>query len=110
MPHMDLDEALDILDDGGEYSIYETPLGTKLSVTTPTGEGWNFTKEEREAAREVMGDYEQVAVQVYNADGRSEIANVLAEADVTEPWRVIGRVENIPFTVEEARELAESGN
>jgi len=101
---MNLDEALDILD-GGELKVYETPLGTKLSVTTPTGDDWEFQREELEAARDVMGSYEDVTTRAYDADGEDELARILTEADVDEPWRVIGRVENIPYTEEEAREL-----
>jgi len=102
---MELDEALDILDGGGEMKVYESPLGTKLSVTTPTGDDWHFSGDELEAARDVMGSYEDVATRAYDADDEDELARILAEAD-DESWRVIGRVENIPVSAEEARELA----
>ena len=105
---MNLDEALDILDDGGEMKVYETPLGTKLSVTTPTGDDWEFEREELEAARDVIGSYEDVATRAYDADDEDELARILAEADADEAWRVIGRVENIPASAEEAQELVES--
>lgn len=105
---MNLDEALDILE-GGELKVYETPLGTKLSVKTPTGEDWHFTPEEREAARDVMGRYEDVATSAYAADDDDEVARILTKAD-DDAWRVIGRVENIPASTEEARELVESND
>lgn len=103
---MQLDDALDILE-GGETRIYETPLGTKLSATTPDGDAYQFTGDELEAARTVVSNYEDVAVAVYEADTNEEIADVLANADVEEPWRVVDRVENIPLDEEEARQLAD---
>ncbi|AEH35588.1 hypothetical protein [Halopiger xanaduensis] len=106
---MNLDEALDILE-GGELKVYETPLGTKLSVKTPTGEDWHFSPDEREAAQDVMGRYEDVATSAYDADDEDELARTLAESDVNEPWRVIGRVENIPVSTEEAQGLVESND
>ena len=103
---MNLDEALNILDDGGEMKVYETPLGTKLSVTTPTGDDWEFQREELEAARDVMNQYEDIAVRAYDADDEDELARILTEADVDEPWRVIGRVEDIPVSVNKAQKLS----
>ena len=102
---MDVDEALDILD-GGEIKVYETPHGTKLSVTTPSGEDWHATGEELDAAKQVMDDYEDITSSVYNADSKDEIEDILSGAEVQEPWRVIGSVENIELSVEEARELS----
>lgn len=102
---MNLDDALNVLD-GGRMKVYETPHGTKLSVTSPTGDDWHFEGDELEAARDVMGKYEDVAGRAYEADGRDELAHILDDAEVDEPWRVIGHVENIPVSVEEARELA----
>jgi hypothetical protein len=103
---MQLDRALDILD-GGETRIYETPLGTKLSVTTPDGEAFEFTGEGLDAAKAVAKDYEEVAVAVYEADSDDEKGRILANADVEEPWKVVGAVENIPFDEDEARQLAD---
>jgi hypothetical protein len=103
---MQLDRALKILD-GGELRIYETPLGTKLSVKTPTGEDWAMVGEEYEAAREVVDDYEDVAVAVYEADDKVEKSRILADADVGEPWKVVGAVEDISLTGDEARRLAD---
>lgn len=108
---MNLDEALQALEGGGEMLVRETPLGDKLSATTPTGEDWHAAGDELEAVRKVMGEYEDVAVRAYHAceDGdidKEEMQRALAEADVEEPWRVIGRVENIPVSVNKAGELA----
>ncbi|KOX91619.1 hypothetical protein AMS69_18025 [Haloarcula rubripromontorii] len=105
---MNLDEVLDILE-GGELKVYETPLGTKLSLKTPTGEDWHFAPEEREAARDLIGRYEDVATLAYDADDDDELARILTEAD-DDAWRVIGRVENIPASTEEARELVKSND
>lgn len=103
---MNLDRALDVIE-GGETRIYETPHGTKLSVTTPDGNAYQFTGEELDAAKTVVGDYEDVAVAVYEADSDEEIADILTEAEVEEPWRVVGRVQNIPLTADECRKLAD---
>jgi hypothetical protein len=104
---VNLYEALEILD-GGKMKVYETPHGTKLSVTTPTGDDWHFEDEEREAARDVMGGYEDVAIRAYEAADRDELGRVLTDTEATEAWRIIGRIENISVSTEEAREMTES--
>jgi len=63
--------------------------------------------EEYEAAREVVDDYEDVAVAVYEADDKVEKSRILADADVGEPWKVVGAVEDISLTGDEARRLAD---
>lgn len=103
---MQLDKALYIIS-GGETRIYETPHGTKLSVTTPSGEDWHASGEEFEAAKQVMGEYEDVTAAVYEAGSEKEIADVLSDSDAEEPWKVIGAVENIPLTEDEARQLTD---
>lgn len=40
-------------------------------------------------------------------DGEKEIADVLADADMVEPWKVVGAIENIPLDEEEAHQLAD---
>ncbi|SER50266.1 hypothetical protein [Natrinema salaciae] len=53
-----------------------------------------------------MNQYEDIAVRAYDADDKDELARILTEADADEVWRVIGRVEDIPVSVNKARELA----
>lgn len=102
---MDIDEALDLLE-GGEIKVYETPFGTKLSVTTPSGEDWHVSGDELTAAKQVTA-YEDVVTAVYEADNDDEVRRIINDAEVDAPCKVIGRVENITLSTEGCRNLAD---
>jgi hypothetical protein len=104
---MDLDDALEILDED-KIDVVESPFGDYLTVQPEDGVV-EISRDDLDAMQSVMDKYEEVAVKAYGADSDREIGRILSDADVDDPWEIVGRISSISVGVAEARDLAEQG-